>query len=301
MLGTYASALLVIGASLAVGQAALVACGWRGWSWLSPAVGVALLLAVAWATVRLPGEGATALAALGVLVLAALAILRRSRPEGLREAVREGLPPAVLVFAGVSIPFVVEGHFGVLGTSFNPDMGQQLVAADWLADSNRPEPTLLENGYPLGPHALAAALATLADGNIVQAFTGLTIAVPVLGALTSLVVLRELPALRRAVAAALVGLPYMVASYLAQGLFKELLMALFVLGFGLCLHELARGEPTAKGRWRLLAAVPLGLIGVGAVYAYSAPGLAWLGGTAALFGLVELIRARAAGRDARSV
>ena len=299
MLGTYAATLLVVGASLVVGQAALAVCGWRRWSWLSPAVGVALLLAVAWGTVRLPGEKATALVAIGVLTLAALALLwRRRRPEGLAEAIREGLPAAVLVLVGVSIPFVVEGHFGVLGTSFNPDMGQQLFGANWLADPDRHEPTLLENGYPLGPHALAAALSVLTGGNVVQAFTGVTIAVPILAALTSLVVLRDAGAdPARASARPWPGLPYMVASYLAQGLFKELLMALFVLGFALCLHELARGEPAAEDRSRLLAPVPLGLIAIGAVYAYSAPGLVWLGGTAVLFAAIELNRVRVAGKD----
>jgi hypothetical protein len=296
VLGTYLSAVLVVGASLAIGQAALLACGWRRWSWLSPPVGVALLLAVAWGTVRLPGEKVTALAAIALLTILALVLLWRVRPEGLVEAVREGLPAAALVLVGVSIPFVVEGHFGVLGTTFNPDMGQQLFGANWLADPDRHEPTLLENGYPLGPHALAAALSTLTGGNIVQAFTGLTIAVPILAALTSLAVLRELAPARRAVGAAVVGLPYMVASYLAQGLFKELLMALFVLGFALTLHELARGEPAVRGR-RRLAYVPLGLIAIGSVYAYSAPGLAWLGATAALFAAVELNRVRVAGND----
>jgi hypothetical protein len=293
--------LLVVGGSLAVGQAALAACGWKRWSWLAPPVGIALLIAVAWATVRLPGEGVTALAAIGVLTAAAVFVLRRRRPEHIAGAWREGLPAALLVLAGVSIPFVAEGHFGVLGTTFNPDMGQQLFGANWLADPDRHEPTLLENGYPLGPHALAAALSALPGVNIVQAFTGLTIAVPVLAALASLVALRDLQPLQRAAGAALVGLPYMAASYLAQGLFKELLMALFVLGFALCLHELARGEPAAEGRRALLAAVPLGLIAVGAVYAYSAPGLVWLAGTGAVFALAELLRARAAGHDARAV
>ena len=301
MLGTYASALLVVGASLLVGQAALVACGWRRWSWLSPAPGAALLLAVAWATVRLPGEEATALAALAVLTLAAAVVIRRTRPEGGGVVVREGLPVAALALAAVSIPFAVEGHFGVLGTSFNPDMGQQLFGANWLADPDRHEPTLLENGYPLGPHALAAALSALPATNVVQAFTGLTIAVPVLAALASLTVLRGLAPLQRTAGAALVGVPYMVASYLAQGLFKELLQALFVLGFALCLHELARGEPRVEGRRRLLAAAPLGVIAVGSVYAYSAPGLAWLVATAVVFAAVQLLRAHSAGRDVGAV
>lgn len=297
MLGTYLSTLIVCGASLVAGQAVLVVCGWRRWSWLAPAVGVALLLTVAWATVRLPGEGATALAVLGVTTAAAAIMLWRVRVEGLAEALREGIPAAALVLAGVSIPFFVEGHFGVLGTSFNSDMGQQLFAADWLVDSNRPEPDIFGNGYPVGPHSLAAALTTVAGGNLVSAFSGVTIAVPVLAALTSLVVLRGLAPLPRAVGAALVGLPYIAASYLAQGLPKELLQALFVLALALCLHELARGEPGARGRRAALAAVPLGLIALGSVYAYSAPGLAWLGATAALFAIAQLARGRRSGRN----
>ena len=46
------------GASLAIGQAAIALCGVRRWSWLSPAVGLALLCALCWGTVRLPGDGA---------------------------------------------------------------------------------------------------------------------------------------------------------------------------------------------------------------------------------------------------
>lgn len=300
MLGTYLSTLIVCGASLAVGQAALVVCGWRRWSWLAPAVGVALLLAVAWATVRLPGENSTAIAVIGLFIAIAAAVLWRARPDGAAAALREGLPAAAIVLAGASIPFFVEGHFGVLGTSFNPDMGQQLYAADWLVDSNRPEPDLFGNGYPVGPHSLAAALTTVNGGNLVSAFSGLTLAVPVLAALTALVVLRELAPLQRAIGAALVGLPYLAASYLAQGLPKELLQALFVIAFALCLHELARGEPDARGRRGVLVAVPLGLIAIGSVYAYSAPGLVWLAATAALFAAAELARGRRSGREARA-
>ena len=297
MIGTYLSTLFVCGAALLVGHAALRLCGWRRWSWLSAPVGVALLLAVAWGTVRLPGEEVTALVVLALLAVVSGVVLWRQPPEAGGNALREGLPPALLVLVGVSIPFAVEGHFGVLGTSFNPDMGQQLFGANWLADPDRHEPTLLENGYPLGPHALAAALSAIPGVNVVQAFTGLTIAVPVLAALASLVVLRDLTPLQRTVGAALVGLPYMAASYLAQGLFKELLQALFILGFALCLHELARGEPARQGRWRLLAAAPLGLIAVGSIYTYSAPGLAWLAGAAALFAVAELWGMRSARRD----
>jgi len=291
-LGTYAATLVLCASALLVGQALLLACGWRRWSWLSPVVGLGPLVAVAWGAVQLPGEGATALAAVGLVSLVALLALA-GRVEGVGEAVREGLPAGAIALAAASIPFIVEGRFGVLGTGFNVDMSQHLFAADWLADPNGTEPGLVKQGYPLGPHGLAITASEAGGGNLVHGFGGLTVAIPVLAALCSLTVLRRLPPVRRAAAAVLVALPYVVASYLGQGQFKELLEGLFLLGFALCLHELARGWSTAlPPRRRLLAAVPLAAIAIGALYSYSAPGLAWLGGAAILFAAAELLRRR---------
>ena len=61
----------------------------------------------------------------------------------------------------------------------------------------------------------------------------------------------------------------MVASYFAQGAFKETMQALFVLAFVLALREAARNPA-----WRELPLrfVPAALIAVGSVYAYSYPG-----------------------------
>ena len=64
MLGTYASFLVILGASLLIGQAIFVACGRIAWSPLAPAVGLAALCPLAWWTVRLPGEGTAALVAI---------------------------------------------------------------------------------------------------------------------------------------------------------------------------------------------------------------------------------------------
>lgn len=290
MLGTYGSALIVCASSLLVGQAVLAVCGWRRWSWLAPALGLGPVTAIAWGAVQLPGEGAAAIGAVGVASALSLALLR-GRLRGAGEAVRMGLSPAVVTVALVSIPFAVEGHFGVLGTGLNVDMSQHLFAGDWLADPSGGEPGLVRQGYPLGPHGLAVAAAAVTGGDIVDAFSGVTVAVPVLAALVALSVLRELPPARRIVAAALVALPYMVASYVAQGQFKEVMQAFYVLAFALCLHELGRGwaAELPAGR-RVLAAVPLAAIALGAVYAYSAPGLAWLGGTAVLWAAIELVR-----------
>ncbi len=318
MLGTYAAALIVCASALLVGQAVLVACGWRRWSWLAPVVGLGPVIAVAWGAVQLPGEGTAALGAVAALSVVSLLALA-GRVEGLGDALREGLPAAAITLLAASIPFVVEGRFGVLGTGFNVDMSQHLFAADWLADPAGSEPGLVEQGYPLGPHGLAVAAAEPGGGNLVQGFSGMTIAVPVLAALCSLTVLRGLLPLRRALGAALVALPYMVASYLAQGQFKELLEGLFLLGFALCLHQFRSRAPLSLARTRttgshsrslsrppragwawddrrqLLAAVPLAAIALGALYSYSAPGLAWLGGAALLFCAAELVRRRPEG------
>src|SRR5215208_294032 len=281
MLGTYASALLVMLAAAAVGQAVLALCGRRAWSWLAPAVGLAGLLPVAWWAVRLPGEGTSAAIVLGALTVAAVAYLI-GRVEGLGEAARIGLPVAGAALALASLPFIVEGRFGILGTGLNPDMSQHLFAADHLAESGSER--LITSGYPLGPHSLAVALAALGP-SLVQAFDGITLAAAVIAAVTSLALLARLPIARRLIAALLVGFAYMAAAYLIQGAFKETIEALLVLGFAVGLGELARGRLAGGGMAR---AVPLGVLADGSAYVYSFPGLLWLGGAALAWGAVEL-------------
>jgi hypothetical protein len=284
VIGTYAAAVAVCVAALALGQAALRLCGMRRWSWLSPPVGLALLCAVCWGTVRLPGDGAVSAAVVLVLVMAAVGHLW-GRIEGGVEAVREGWPVALAALAAASLPFAVEGHFGILGTSFNPDMSQHLLAADRLAEGHGSQ--LLHQGYPLGPHAVVVALNKGLGIGLVQGFSGLTVAVAVLAPLTALVVFRELPWLARSAAALVVGLAYLVASYFAQGAFKETIEALFVLAFALSLREATRDWAGLPLRF-----VPAALLAVGAVYVYSFPGLLWLAGTAAVWLAVELALGR---------
>ena len=285
MIGTYVAALVVCGASLAIGQAAIGLCGARKWSWLSPAVGLALLCAVCWGTVRLPGNGTLSAIAALALAVAAVAFLR-GRVEGVGEAMRAGAPVAVLALAAASLPFAVEGHFGILGTGLNPDMSQHLFAADRLAHGQGSQ--LLHQGYPLGPHSIVVALNKGLGIGLVQGFGGLTVAVAVLAPLTALAAFADLPPLRRTAGALLVGLPYMVASYFAQGAFKETMEALLVLAFVLALRE-----STKKG-WagKPLRLVPAALIAVGTVYTYSFPGLIWPMGTAVLWAVVEFAMSR---------
>ncbi|HEY6732038.1 MAG TPA: hypothetical protein VI039_13565 [Solirubrobacterales bacterium] len=269
MIGTYAAVVAVCAASLVFGQAAIALCGGRRWSWLAAPVGLALLCALCWGTVRLPGDGVVS-AVLVLLLTVGAVVYLRDRVEDGGEALRSGLPVALGALLATALPFIAEGHFGILGTSFNPDMSQHLLAADRLADGQSSQ--LLVQGYPLGPHAIVVALNKGLGIGLVQGFTGLTISVAVLASLTALAAFRELPATPRTAGALLVGLAYIVASYFAQGAFKETMQALFLLAFVLALRAADRTWSELPLRY-----APAALIAAGSLYSYSFPSLVWLG------------------------
>ena len=293
MLGTYLATVAVFAAAAVVGQAIFRACGHRAWSWLAPAVGMAALMPLAWWLVRLPGEGTTAGLLLIAIVLAAGAYLRGS-VGGLGDAARIGLPVVAVALVAGSLPFIVEGRFGILGTGLNPDMSQHLFAADRLAESGSER--LISSGYPLGPHSLAVAVSALGP-SLVHAFDGIVLATAISAALAPLALLAGLPPARRVGGALLVGFAYMTAAYLTQGAFKETLQALFLLAFAIGLGEAWHGRLAGGGRWRF---VPLAVLAVGSVYVYSFPGVLWLGGAAALWALTELVLAGRGGWWERS-
>jgi hypothetical protein len=281
VIGTYAAVVAVCVSAPALGQAAICLCGGRRWSWLAPAAGLGLLCALCWGTVRLPGDGVISAVAVLVLTVAAVGYLW-GRVEEVGEALVIGWPVALLALLAASLPFAVEGHFGILGTSFNPDMSQHLLAADRLTEGHASQ--LLNQGYPLGPHSIVVALNKGLGIGLVQGFSGLTVAVAILACLTALAAFADLPLLPRAAGALLVGLAYVVASYLAQGAFKETMQALFLLAFVLALRESTRTWAGLPLRF-----VPAALIAVGSVYTYSFPGLIWLGPALVLFLIASVV------------
>jgi hypothetical protein len=289
MLATLLATLLVCAYSQLIGQAILWVCGIRRFSWLSWAIGLALLCALCWGTVRLPGEGTTAALAAFVALLGAGLLLRGKEEVRDREEGRTGLIVAGLALLAASLPFIVEGHFGILGTGFNPDMSQHLLASDRLAAGEGSE--LLSQGYPLGPHAIVVALGTGSGPGLVQAFDGLSVAVAIIACLTALAAFRDPPRAHRVAGALLVGLAYMVASYYAQGSFKETMQALFLLAFVLALREAGRDPAWREAPLRF---VPAALIAVGSVYTYSYPGAIWLAAAALIWMGLGLARDRAA-------
>jgi hypothetical protein len=298
MLGTYVSMALILGASLVVGQAVFCACGHRERSALSPAVGLALLCAVAWLAADLASSAWVGLGAMLAVTSLSGVLLRFKPPEGeLDGAVQAALGVVVLG----SLPFLVEMRFGILGTSLNPDMSQHLFATDRLATGG--EERLISEGYPLGPHALVASVEKLGP-SFVHGFGGLSLAALVAATLAPFALLSHFTRPRRVLAALMVGVAYLAASYFTQGAFKETMQALFLLAFAVGLAQMAvegvgevsprqaessAGTVPAHNRLR---ALPLAVLAVGSLYVYSFPGLAWLAGTLGVFVVAEIVRAR---------
>jgi len=294
LIAVWAEAALVCAASLIAGRALLVAMGGREWSWLAAPVGFAMLVVVAQPLVRLPGHGLTAAVVLGALLVVALAFaLRRAASVDTAALAREALPPALIVLLAASLPFAINGRVGVLGEGiYTNDHAAQLYWAEWLATGFGPEPRGIELGYPLGPQSLAAALAEGTGASLETAFNGLLLAIPVLTALASLALLRDLPPVRRTIVAVLVGLPYLAASFLAQSAFKETAMALFVVGVAVALHELSPRAAGARPRRAAAALVALGVLALAAVLTFSLAGLVWPLGAAAIWLGLELAAGR---------
>jgi hypothetical protein len=312
MIGTYVSAALICAASLLVGRALLLIAGRNSWSWLEPAAGFGAVLTVTGVLARAPGHGTSATLGLVLLLIAAAAVLIAMRPAAdgpeseqigrfqahrRGEVLRWGLPVAIAVAVVLSIPFAVSGHWGLLGVGFNNDLGLHLAWAEWLRSGFGPVP---DAGYPLGPHGLAVAVAAVPGISLGQAFVGEIFAIGVLTGLTALSALRDFGAGRRLLAATMVAVSYLGASYFAQGAFKELAEALFVLAVAVGLRDIeslrSRDVPRVEGPYGCLTrgtsaggvvriALPWLAIAGGVFFSYSFAGLAWPIVTVALWSL----------------
>ena len=226
-----AAAVTCLG-SLILGQCVLALCGARTWSWIAPAVGVSVMVLLAVPAIHVPGRAATVAVITGLLIVAGLVfmLLRPSHRPPWRECLA-GLPVALLVL----VPFAAAGRAGTLGVSFDNDMGEHLLLAEAYRSGAVALVSPLLPDYPLGPHALAAVLSEGLGARIDLAFAGLTAAIPVLLAWTTLACTRKVRWPGRAMVATVVGIPFLVAAYYGQGSFKELLEALFTLATALIL------------------------------------------------------------------
>ena len=283
MIAAIASAALLVAASLVVGQAVLVLSGLTRATLVAGPVGLAVLLVAAGLVAGWGGQGTVIAVVLGAVVVASGVVLVRFDGGSVARTRHDPAALAAAALAGIcaAIPFIAAGHVGILGVGLvNDDMASHLLLADWIDERFRPEPVLIDQGYPLGPHALVAGIDELLVARSIDVFAGLVLAIPALTALVAYSVLDHLGRAVRVAASALVALPYMAAAYLAQEAFKEPIMALFVIVFALLLPAVHRPRN----------AVALGVLAAGTVYVYSFPGLAWLLGTALLWVAIGLWR-----------
>ena len=294
MLPIYACALIVCAASLLAGRAILALLGRRRPAWLSGATGFAALVVAAPLLIRLPGRATTAAIVLGLALIAAATVAWRDlRRVGDAHLWPLGAAVGALVIAATTLPFLISDRVGILGEGvYTNDHAAQLYWADWLQHGFGPEPSAVRFGYPVGPQAVAVIAAQVTGASLVDAFNGLLLAIPTLTGLTALGALAGFPPVRRIAIAALTGLPYLAASFLAQSAFKETAMALFCLAFALALQSaMPVGDAAGRPPWRSVVAVCL-LLAAASVFTFSAPGLAWFALAVPLWLGLELIAGR---------
>lgn len=266
MVATLLSAVLTCGASLFVGQAALRLSGAREWSWLAPPVGIAVLMLIATPAMHVPGRTTTMAIVVGLLTLAAIVWCLSSaehRPPlaGLLAA----LPVAVLVL----LPFLAVGRAGILGVTVDNDMAAHMIFAEtYLSETVENLKPVYADLYPFGPHAVVALISEGISVRVDHAFTGFTMALPLLNAWTALAFVRRARWPKQMLFATVVSMPFLVAAYYGQGSFKEVLQTGLV--FAVVVFFSGYGPKLGRGRW-----VPLALLVGGMVCVYSVTGVSW--------------------------
>lgn len=288
MIGAYGTLLLVLAASLLIGQAFVVLAAGGGRdapvavSWIAPAYGIAALLVLGGIAIRLPGHAITAAAVLAIVTIAAGAYLP-GRVQGVGAALTMSAPVVAVTVLAASLPFALAGHVGILGVGLvNDDMASHLIIADYLSNPTGPVPSFVKGGYPIGPHSIVASIGEVSGAGLVDVWAGFTLVLAPLLGLVGLGLLEGLPRFRRILGACLIALSYLGASYLFQGAFKEPLQALLLIGFSACLARLIGLEKDAQAGDGppLLRVLPLAVLVAASFFNYSLPGLLWVGAVA---------------------
>jgi len=261
-----ACAITLVG-SLVVGLAILRICGTQGFTWLAGPVGLAALMVVASSALHVPGRSMTVGVLLAVGFVVAVIVIRRT--GGLQLPWYEALT-LLAPFAIAFIPFLVYRATGIFGVGIDNDMTSHLTLADAFRSQAVMDVQGVSESYPLGPHALVAAIAEPLGFGTVATFAGFTLAGPVLLVMAAFAALRDATRLGTLLVALTVGTTYLMASYYAQGSFKEVIMAALIIGAAV---PLLPGRLAAtRLKW-----VPLGLLLAGAVAVYSYNGVLWSG------------------------
>jgi hypothetical protein len=265
MTATILSALVACVSSLFLGQAALRLAGAREWNWISPLVGVSIGMLISASAIHLPGRCATTAAILGLLTVAAATWCLR---DPLHRPPLRGLLAALPVAALALLPFLSFGRAGIPGVTIDNDMAVHLWWAEAYVSQAAAAAAPLPSDYPLGPHAMVATIAKGLGIGVDPAFSGWSMALPIVNAWTALALARRASWFRQVVVATVVGMPFLIAAYYGEGSFKEVLQAGLVLGTTLLLA----GYGPVLGRGRC---VPLALLVAGMMSVYSVTGLPW--------------------------
>jgi hypothetical protein len=273
MVAILLSAAVTCVASLFIGQAALRLCGAREWNWIAPAVGISIVMLIATPAQAIPGRTATVAAIVAVAAIVWCLADARHRPPltGTTAVV-----PAVLLCV---IPFVAVGHGGILGVSMDNDLGAHFLFVEtYLSEAAENLHPALVSLYPLGPHATVALISKGLGIRVDNAFVGLILALPILNGWTAVALVRRAGWLKQAAVATVIGVPFLVVAYYAEGSFKEVAQSGLVLATLLILA--GYGPRLGRGKW-----VPFGLLVGGTVCVYSVTGLVW----PAVFGGIWLV------------
>lgn len=282
---TYGTAVVIVLAAVLLGHA-VCRGGGRDQRWYAaPAVGLATLIILEGAAIKLPGRAVTAIV-ITVLVLIAAAValwISGARPR----AWREGTLVGGLALLCASVPFVAMGRVALLGVGLDNDTNLHLLWAEGLRSTRMAALWPPSGGYPLGPHSVVAAVGTLTGARLDNVFGGLLLATVAITALVGTGVLPGASLWRRVVIGLFCSLTYMVAAYYAEGAFKETIMALLLLAFVVHLQQASAQWVHARAitRWWLVA--PGVLLAVAAVYTYSYLGLVWFAATTGIWAVAS--------------
>lgn len=282
---TYGAALLIIVGSIVVGRAICVAAGGADRSWAAPAVGFAALIVLTNAAIKLPGRAvpAVVLAALALVASAAFLFRRRVWIIGRAEVIA-----GVVSLVAASVPFAASGRVGLQGVSLDDDTANFLLYTESLRSSVMERLWNPGNGYPLGPHSVAATVSSAIGAPLDLMFASLLVAIVVITAIVGTGVAAQQSDWRRVLIGVMCSIAYLAAAYYGEGSFKEPVMAMLLLAFVLHLDQVhgAEGRSTVH---RARSLIPALLLLVAAVYTYSYVAAAWFAGTVAIWFAAEAV------------
>jgi hypothetical protein len=256
---------VLVVAVLALGQAAMRICGAERWSWAAPAVGLSVLMLLAVPAIHVPGRATTIAVITAVVTVAALVWCLSSAAHRPPLAdLTAGIPVVLLGF----VPFASAGRAGTLGVQIDNDTAFHLLSAEAYRSAAAAAIAPLSDNYPYGPHAVVAVIAQGLGLRVDGPFAALTVATPLFIGWTALAVLRRTAWPGRVIAVSVVGMPFLIAAYVAEGAFKEPMMALVLLAAAVLVWQGGGGR--GRLRW-----APFGLLVAGAVSIYSLQGAVW--------------------------